>query len=60
MISEIASRFCPTTLALNIGAIGISFTDVEFIIKIASYSVALIWTTLRIIKEIKDWNIKKK
>tara|TARA_R110000824_G_scaffold399381_1_gene604788 strand:+ start:209 stop:391 length:183 start_codon:yes stop_codon:yes gene_type:complete len=60
MIQEIAERFCPLTIALNIGAIGISMTDVEMIIKLASYSVAIIWTTLRILKEIKDWNIKKK
>ena len=60
MITEIAGRFCPTTIMLNAGAIGMSLTDVEFIVKIASYSVAIIWTTLRIIKEIQDWKKTKK
>ena len=59
MITEIAGRFCPTTIMLNAGAIGMSLTDVEFIVKIASYSVAIIWTTLKISNELKIWRKKK-
>jgi len=60
MIYDIAGRFCPMTIILNAGAIGISMTDVELGMKIASYLVAVIWTSLRIIKEIKDWQKTKK
>ena len=60
MINEIAARFCPTTIVLNAGAIGMSMSDVEMGAKLASYFIAILWTSLRVIKEIKDWNLKKK
>jgi len=60
MIYDIAGRFCPMTILLNAGAIGVSMTDLELGMKIASYLVAIIWTVLRIIKEIKDWQKTKK
>ena len=60
MIYDIAGRFCPTTIILNAGAIGMSMTDVELGMKIASYLVAVILTTLLIIKDIKDWQKTKK
>ena len=59
MINEIAARFCPMTIFLNLGAISISMTDLEMGAKLASYFVAIVWTTLRVIKELKDWKKKK-
>jgi|TARA_R100000664_G_scaffold34160_1_gene54484 hypothetical protein len=58
MINEIIGKFCPTTIILNVGAIGVSLTDLEIGLKLLSYSVAIIWTTLKIAKEIKTWNEK--
>lgn len=60
MINEIASRFCPTTIIVNAGAIGMSVSDVEMGAKLVSYFIAIVWTSLRVIKEIKYWNEKKK
>mgnify|MGYP003644398855 FL=1 len=59
MINEIIGKFCPTTIMLNIGAIGIGMSETENTLKIISYLVAIIWTTLRIIKELKEWKKKK-
>ena len=60
MISEIIKGMCPTTIMLNIGAIGISLTDVEIGLKILSYIVAIGYTVIKISKEIKEWKQKKK
>tara|TARA_R110000744_G_scaffold152712_1_gene266868 strand:+ start:2866 stop:3057 length:192 start_codon:yes stop_codon:yes gene_type:complete len=59
MINEIIGKFCPTTIMLNIGAIGIGMTETEQGLKIVSYLVAIIWTTLKIINEIRIWKKKK-
>jgi hypothetical protein len=59
MINEIIGKFCPTTVILNVGAIGMSLTDVEISLKIVSYIVAIIWTALRIANELKIWKKKK-
>ena len=59
MINEIIGKFCPTTVVLNIGAIGMSLTDVEIGLKIVSYGVAIVWTSLKIMNEYKSWNKKK-
>lgn len=45
---------CLPTLAVNINAILISFSNVEAIFRIGSYFVAIIWTTLKIYELIKD------
>jgi hypothetical protein len=55
-MTEIIKGFCPTTIMLNIGAIGVSLTDLEIGLKIISYAVAIIYTIFRIAKEIKTWN----
>ena len=55
MMNEILNKFCPTTILLNVGAIGISLTDLEIGLKILSYLVAIIYTLFRIINEIKQW-----
>lgn len=54
---EITERICPLTVMLNVGAIGIGFTEVEQGLKIISYTVAIIWTILKIRSEI---NLYKK
>lgn len=59
MVNEIIGKFCPTTVILNAGAIGMSFTNLEIGLKIISYIVAIIWTALKIANEIKVWNKKK-
>lgn len=59
-MNEIISRICPLTIMLNVGAIGISMTDLEMGLKLASYTAALIWTLVKITKEIKFWNDKNK
>tara|TARA_R110002110_G_scaffold288836_2_gene503220 strand:+ start:140 stop:283 length:144 start_codon:yes stop_codon:yes gene_type:complete len=43
---------------LNVGAIGISMTDLEMGLKLVSYTAAIIWTIVKITKEIKFWNDK--
>tara|TARA_R100000388_G_scaffold94746_1_gene83104 strand:+ start:3446 stop:3628 length:183 start_codon:yes stop_codon:yes gene_type:complete len=55
MMNEILNKFCPTTILLNVGAIGISLTDLEIGLKILSYLVAIIYTLFRIINEVKQW-----
>jgi len=59
MINEIIGKVCPTTVLLNVGAIGMSLTNVEIGLKIISYIVAIIWTGLKIANEYKDWSKKK-
>ena len=56
---EICHRVCPTTIFLNAGAIGISLIDVEVYFKLISYAVAIIWTSIKVIQEIRNWNAKK-
>ena len=57
---ESIKGMCPTTIILNIGAIGISLTEVEIGLKLISYIVAIGYTVIKIYKEIKEWKIKKK
>lgn len=59
MISEIIKGFCPTTIMLNVGAIGISLTDVEIGLKLLSYTVAIGYTLIKIANELKEWKKKK-
>ena len=58
MINETISRFCPTTILLNVGAIGMSLSDVEIGLKLLSYTVAVFYTGIKIAKEIKEWKKK--
>ena len=53
---DIIGRCCPTTIFLNIGAIGIGMSEVEQGLKIISYAVAIIWTIMKIRNEIKLYN----
>jgi hypothetical protein len=57
-MNEMIQRVCPMTIILNIGAVGISLTDVEMGLKLISYSAAIIWTIIKIAKEIRFWNDK--
>ena len=57
-MNEIISKLCPTTILLNIGAIGVSLTDVEIGLKIISYLVASIYTIVKIINEVNAWRKK--
>ena len=59
-MQTIIERFCPMTIILNIGAIGISMTQMEMTLKLISYSVAIILTTIKVVKEIKNWNEQTK
>ncbi len=56
----LTEKLCPQTLTINTVAIGLSLTDVEIGLKLLSYAVAIIWTSLRIAKEMRDWNKKNK
>ncbi len=58
-MNEMIQRVCPMTIMLNIGAVGISLTDVEMGLKLISYSAAIIWTIIKIAKEIRFWNDKR-
>jgi|TARA_Y100000004_G_scaffold126789_1_gene142743 hypothetical protein len=58
-MNEIFNKFCPTTILLNVGAIGMSLSDVEIGLKIISYLVASIYTIVKIINEINGWRKKK-
>ena len=40
-------------------AFAISMTNLEAILKLSSYGVAIIWTSIRIAKELKNWNNKQ-
>lgn len=55
---DITGRICPTTIMLNIGAVGIGMSEVEQGLKIVSYAVAIFWTILKIRAEIKIYNEK--
>ena len=57
---DITDRICPTTIMLNIGAVGIGMTEVEQGLKIISYAVAIIWTILKIRSEIALYKNAKK
>lgn len=57
-MQTIIEKICPTTLLLNVGAIGISLSQMELTLKLISYSIAIIWTTIKVVKELKDWNKK--
>ena len=57
-MNQIISKLCPTTILLNIGAIGVSLTDVEIGLKIISYLVASIYTIVKIINEVNAWRRK--
>ena len=59
MINEIIRGFCPTTIILNVGAIGISLTDVEIGLKLLSYTVEIGYTLIKIVNELKLWKKKK-
>ena len=56
---EFCGKFCPATIGVNLGAIVISMSDLEIIFKLASYGVAIVWTAVKVVKEIKNWNEKK-
>ena len=55
---DIIERCCPTTILLNVSAIGIGMSEVEQGLKIISYAVAIIWTIMKIRNEIKLYNEK--
>lgn len=59
MINDVVTKICPTTLLLNVGAIGMSLTDVEIGLKILSYIVAVLYTIIKIMKEVSEWRKKK-
>lgn len=59
MMNDIVSKICPTTMLLNVGAIGMSLTDVEIGLKILSYIVAVVYTVIKIMKEAGEWRKKK-
>tara|TARA_Y100001938_G_C8077916_1_gene427271 strand:- start:440 stop:631 length:192 start_codon:yes stop_codon:yes gene_type:complete len=56
---DIVDRVCPTTILLNVSAIGIGMSEVEQGLKIISYAVAIVWTILKIRNEIKIYNEKR-
>tara|TARA_B100001250_G_C19745990_1_gene765336 strand:- start:26 stop:214 length:189 start_codon:yes stop_codon:yes gene_type:complete len=51
---------CYPTLLLNANAVMVSMMDVETIFRIVSYGVAIVWTTLKIVELLRDWNNGKK
>ena len=59
-MNEMIERICPLTIMLNVGAVGISLTDLEMGLKLLSYSAAIVWTIVKITKEIRFWNDKRK
>jgi hypothetical protein len=58
MINEIIGKLCPTTILLNVGAIGISMSEIETGLKIIVYIFTILWTALKILNEIKQWKKK--
>lgn len=50
---DITERICPTTILLNVSAVGIGMSEMEQGLKMVSYAVAIIWTILKIRSEIK-------
>jgi hypothetical protein len=59
-MNEMIERICPLTIMLNVGAVGISLTDLEMGLKLLSYTAAIVWTIVKITKEIRFWNDKRK
>jgi len=59
-MNDLIERVCPMTILLNVSAIGISLTDLEMSLKLISYTAAIVWTIIKITKEIKFWNDKTK
>ena len=59
MMNEIISKLDPTTIFLNIGAIGISLTGLETSLKILVYIVTVLYTIIKMVKEITEWRKKK-
>ena len=57
-MQTIIERICPMTILLNVGAIGISLSQMELTLKLISYSIAIVWTAIKVVKELKDWNKK--
>ena len=55
-VIAICEKICPQTLTINAIAIGVSISDVEVALKLISYAVAIIWTSIKVIKELKEWN----
>ena len=58
MINEIIGKLCPKTILLNVGAIGISMSEIETGLKIIVYIFTILWTALKILNEIKEWKKK--
>jgi hypothetical protein len=54
-ISVLIEKLCPTTLSINAATIAISLTEIEMGLKMLSYLVAIIWTSIKVAKEIKNW-----
>jgi len=59
-MNEMIERICPLTIMLNVGAVGISLTDLEMGLKLLSYTAAIVWTIVKTTKEIRFWNDKRK
>ena len=57
-MNDILSKLCPTTIFLNVGAIGVSLSDVELGLKILVYVVTVFYTIVKITKELKEWKKK--
>jgi len=55
-VIAVCQKICPMTISINAVAVGVSLSDIELILKLASYSVAIIWTIIKVIKELKEWN----
>ena len=60
MINELINKLCPTTILLNVSAIGLSLTNVEIVLKIAVYIVTATYTIIKIVNETAQWRKKKK
>jgi len=45
-------------LIANLGALSLSLTDIHLILQVLSVAAALIFTIIKIIKEIKKWQKK--
>ena len=58
MMNDILNKLCPTTIFLNVGAIGVSLSDVEIGLKILVYVVTVFYTIVKITKELKEWKKK--
>lgn len=54
-LSVLIEKICPTTLSVNAATIAISLSEIEVGLKLISYLVAIVWTSIKVIKEIKNW-----